>query len=166
MWWNFLNSRNSQSEVFLWKSVLKIRSKFTGENPCRSAISMKLLYNFIVITLRHGCSPVNLPHVFRTPFLKRTFGWLLLKLWIVLLQALKKKSSDWGKRIDWFEKFIKKSVLRNFAEFTGKHLCQNLFFNKVAVHRSPKTCTWLHEQFRTFHPSLHESVTIFLLTIN
>ena len=159
MWWNFLNSRNSQSEVFLWKSVLKIRSKFTGENPCRSAISMKLLYNFIVITLY--CN-----HVFRTPFLKRTFGWLLLKLWIVLLQALKKKSSDWGKRIDWFEKFIKKSVLRNFAEFTGKHLCQNLFFNKVAVHRSPKTCTWLHEQFRTFHPSLHESVTIFLLTIN
>ena len=27
------------------------------------------------------------------------------------------------------------------------------------VHRSRKTCTWLDEQFRTFHPSLHESVT-------
>ena len=27
---------------------------------------------------------------------------------------------------------IKKGVLRNFAEFTGKHLCQSLFFNKVA----------------------------------
>ena len=26
----------------------------------------------------------------------------------------------------------KKDVLRNFAKFTGKHLCQNLFFNKVA----------------------------------
>ena len=26
----------------------------------------------------------------------------------------------------------KKGVLRNFAEFTGKHLCQRLFFNKVA----------------------------------
>ena len=25
-----------------------------------------------------------------------------------------------------------KGVLRNFAKFTGKHLCQNLFFNKVA----------------------------------
>ena len=24
-------------------------------------------------------------------------------------------------------------VLRNFAKFTGKHLCQSLFFNKVAV---------------------------------
>ena len=28
--------------------------------------------------------------------------------------------------------FCKKGVLRNFAKFTGKHLCQSLFFNKVA----------------------------------
>ena len=27
---------------------------------------------------------------------------------------------------------LRKSVLRNFAKFTGKHLCQTLFFNKVA----------------------------------
>ena len=27
---------------------------------------------------------------------------------------------------------VKKSVLRNFAKFTGKHLCQSRFFNKVA----------------------------------
>ena len=30
------------------------------------------------------------------------------------------------------EVFCKKGVLRNFAKFTGKHLCQSLFFNKVA----------------------------------
>ena len=28
--------------------------------------------------------------------------------------------------------FCKKGGLRNFAKFTGKHLCQNLFFKKVA----------------------------------
>ena len=28
--------------------------------------------------------------------------------------------------------FIGKGVLRNFAKLTGKHLCQSLFFNKVA----------------------------------
>ena len=28
--------------------------------------------------------------------------------------------------------FVKKSVLRNFAKLTEKHLCQGLFFNKVA----------------------------------
>ena len=27
---------------------------------------------------------------------------------------------------------VKKGVLRNFLKFTGKHLCQSLFFNKVA----------------------------------
>ena len=30
------------------------------------------------------------------------------------------------------EVFCKKGVLKNFTKFTGKHLCQNLFFNKVA----------------------------------
>ena len=30
------------------------------------------------------------------------------------------------------EVFSKKGVLRNFAKFAGKHLCQRLFFNKVA----------------------------------
>ena len=30
------------------------------------------------------------------------------------------------------EVFRKKDVLRNFTKFTGKHLCQSLFFNKVA----------------------------------
>ena len=28
--------------------------------------------------------------------------------------------------------FCEKGVLRNFAKFAGKHLCQSLFFNKVA----------------------------------
>ena len=29
------------------------------------------------------------------------------------------------------EVFCKKGDLKNFAKFTGKHLCQSLFFNKV-----------------------------------
>ena len=27
---------------------------------------------------------------------------------------------------------VRKGVLRTFAKFAGKHLCQSLFFNKVA----------------------------------
>ena len=34
------------------------------------------------------------------------------------------------------EVFYKKGVLRNFTKFTGKHLCQGLFFNKVTGLRS------------------------------
>ena len=33
------------------------------------------------------------------------------------------------------EVFCQKSILRNFVKFTGKHLCQSLFFNKVAALR-------------------------------
>ena len=65
--------RSSRSELFLGKPVLKICSKFTGEHPCQRVISIKLQ-----IALRHGCSPVNLLHIFRTAFPKNTSGWLLL----------------------------------------------------------------------------------------
>ena len=37
-----------------------------------------MLCNFIEIALWHGCSPVNLPHIFRITFLKNTAGRLLL----------------------------------------------------------------------------------------
>ena len=70
--------RSPSSEVFLGKGVLKICSKFTGEHPCRSEISVKLQSNFIEIALRHGCSLVNLLDIFRIPFPKNTSGRLLL----------------------------------------------------------------------------------------
>ena len=77
--------RSSHPEVFIGKGVLKICSKFTGEHPCRSAISIKLLCNFIEITLRHRCSPVNLLHIFRTSFTRDSYGRLLLNIYIWFL---------------------------------------------------------------------------------
>ena len=38
-----------------------------------------LLGNFIEITLRHGCSPVNLLYIFRTPCPRNTSEWLLVR---------------------------------------------------------------------------------------
>ena len=74
-------SRSSHWEVFLGKGVLQICITFTGEHQCRNnVISIKLLCNFIEITLQHGCSPVSLLHIFRTSFRKNTSGWLLLPL--------------------------------------------------------------------------------------
>ena len=43
---------------------------------------------------------------------------------------------------------VKKGVLRNFAKFTGKHLCQRLFFNKVAKKRLWHRC--FHMIFEKF----------------
>ena len=71
-------NRSSHPEVFYEIGVLKICSKFTGEQPYRIAISIKLLCNFIEIALRHECSPVNLLHIFKTSFPRNIYGWLLL----------------------------------------------------------------------------------------
>ena len=82
-------SRSTNPEVFLRKGVLNICNKFTGEHPCRSAISIKLLCNFIEIALRHGCSPVYFLRIFQTPFPRNTSDWLLLNF--VLLYNQRKK---------------------------------------------------------------------------
>ena len=52
--------------------------------------------------------------------------------------------------------FIIKGVLRNFAKFTGKHLCQSLFFNKVAGLSFWKERLW--------HKCFHEDFVKFLRT--
>ena len=67
--------RSSRLEVFLGKSALKICGKFTGYHPCRSVISIKLQSNFIEITIRPGCSLVNLLHIFGIPFTRNTSEW-------------------------------------------------------------------------------------------
>ena len=74
---------NLQKQPF--RGVLKKRCSENMQQiyrimPCRSVISIKLLYIFLKITLRHGCSPVNLLHIFQHLFLKKTLGGLLLNL--------------------------------------------------------------------------------------
>ena len=85
---------SSHPQVFLGKGVLKLCNKFTGEHPCRGVISIKLLCNFIDITLWHACSHVNLLHIFRTSFSKNSSGWLLL-LFIEKLPSFTRKLKKW-----------------------------------------------------------------------
>ena len=77
--YNYRLFQKQPLEVFLWKGVLKMCSKFTGEHPRRSVISIKFQSNFIEITLWHGYSPVNLLHIFRTPFPKDTSASVVRK---------------------------------------------------------------------------------------
>ena len=58
--------------MFLQKGALKICSKFTGEHPGRSVIQKNCF------AIWHGCFPLNLLRLFRTPFPKNTSGRLLL----------------------------------------------------------------------------------------
>ena len=53
----------------------------------------------------------------------------------------------------------------NFNQFEKIRIQPILYIssttNLCTLHRCGKTYAWLDEQFRTFHPSLHESVTVF-----
>ena len=49
------------------------------KTPTKCDFNRVALQNF-EITLRHKCSPVNLLHIFRTPFYKNTYGELLLQI--------------------------------------------------------------------------------------
>ena len=66
----------------------------------------------------------------------------------LLLQLRQRKF--WSIHIQISTNF-KKFIFNQFRTFHASPIC--------AFHRSRKICTWLDEQFRTFHPSLHESVT-------
>ena len=46
----------------------------------RKSVFIHCFNNFIEIALRHGCSPVNLLHIFRMSFYKNTYVVLLLKI--------------------------------------------------------------------------------------
>ena len=78
--------------------------------------------------------------IFRFPFKRKHFSPFLLFLTNilgfvkVLIKSLtgvvkKHRSSPFGSSRP--EVFCKKVVLENFTKFTGKHLYQSLFFNKV-----------------------------------
>ena len=75
--WKTFICRSGHSKVFLGKGVLKICSKFRGEHPYWSGISIKLKHLYWNHTLA-WCSPVELLHIFRTPFLQKTSGRLFL----------------------------------------------------------------------------------------
>ena len=83
----FFTLQKQPTRGVLKKRCSEIYSKFTGEHSCRSVISIKLLCNFIEISLRHECSPANMLHIFRTTFLRNTSGWLLLTLIFFFFQV-------------------------------------------------------------------------------
>ena len=77
--------------MLLGKVVLNICSKLTGEHLCRSAISIKLQSNLTETTPRNMCFPLNLLHIFRTPFLKNISGGLILKLVVDKTEFMNKR---------------------------------------------------------------------------
>ena len=119
-----LNIKNVQKQPprgVLRKRCSEICSKFTGEHPCRSVISIKLQSNFTEITLRHGCSPLNLLHVFWTPFPRNTSGWLLLNVQITRIN-LKVSGIKWDERCrrSCLQLLTPKNIAKGQTYYTSK----------------------------------------------
>ena len=64
--------------MFLEKGVLKMYSKFTEEQPCRSATLIELQIKSRKWTPVNNYSPVNLFHIFRTSFPKNNSEGMFL----------------------------------------------------------------------------------------
>ena len=121
---------------------------------------MKLLWNFIEIALRHGCSPVNSLHIFRTPFPSRnTSGWLLLNIsgierWFFIICGI--RLCYWPviyKQIEkdtWYF-----SLLESYSYF--RWLCDLIFVNKRNL--------WRREHKANNVKKIHFSPQLFLTQI-
>ena len=97
---------------------LKICSKFTRKHPCQNR-------NFIEITLWHGCSAVNLLHVFRTRFPKNTSNRLLLRLLATVFKPVVKFCSKLSSK-------VVKLPLRTLFPFCKEYLLWFLLaWNKI-----------------------------------
>ena len=81
-----------------------------------------MLCNFIEITLWHGCSPVNLLHIFRTPLTKNSSGWLLLLIPVTLGWCF------------YFPTILSISLLRSFSSIT---LDEVLYFGILRIKIAP-----------------------------
>ena len=111
IFWERLSFRSSLPEVFLWKGVSKISSKFTGEHLSWSVVSKKLQRNFIEITHRRGCSSVNLLHISEQLYLRTLLVgcfWSFSNVWLIYyfygITAIK-KDIVLEKRFESFRKF-------------------------------------------------------------
>ena len=105
--------------------------------------------NLIEITLQHGCPPVNLLHVFRTPFPKSTFWWLLLSI----VNLVVKRRRDFPR---FLAMFIQKLLISSLLLYINFH--NNMFSdNDTALsYNSFATAKRLDEILKIFIPVLTE----------
>ena len=90
------NTEGALQRCFQEKVSSKYTASLNGEHPCQNVISIKLLCNFIEITYQHGCSPVHLLHIFRTPYTRNTSGWLLLMKFVKTTHLVWRKTFWWN----------------------------------------------------------------------
>ena len=117
------NIQNQPSISVLIKRCSKNMQQIYWRTPMPKRDFNKVASNFIEITSRHGCSPVNLVHIFRMPFPKNTSGGLLLNIikekkifFNNALQELKLLRNDYSSRNYQCQRLL------NFKQETTKYV--------------------------------------------
>ena len=82
-------------------------------------------FNKVAKQLRHECSPVNLLHIFRTPFLKNSSGWLLLTFGVIQVSTIARLNIELEARK--FDDQTYLMILYLFVSLTSK-LQSKVFF--------------------------------------
>ena len=106
--------RNSHSQIFFKIGVLKNFAIFTGKHWSPWSPSFTEHLRWLLLDFRGSKYFFQLNLVFIAD--SRT-GFCSELLW---KQELNLRSSHWNS-------YVEKGVLRNFANFIGKHLCRSLF---------------------------------------
>ena len=127
-------------------------SKLTGEPPCRSLISIRFQSNFTEITLRHGWSPINLLHIFRTPFTKNASEWLLY-IYVHLRKSI--WTVVWWKQsfLYWLLRscrylLVTKICFSNSAPISFRKLLLHSFILKLYIHCFKKSLQFWRNAMR------------------
>ena len=152
--------RSSRPEVFSIKGVLRNFAKFTGKHLCQSLFFKKetlaQVFSCEFCEIYKNTFPYRMPLVAASVYWIKGiweitkyfeiachdyyyfFKWPLF-VYLCRVNILIDFSyflSSILSRSSHRRRSIEKDVLKNFEKFTGKHLFQSLFFNKVAGLRS------------------------------
>ena len=114
-----LNCRSNHQRCSLKKGALRNFAKFTGKDLRQSLLTC----NFIKKETMTQVFSFKFCETFVTSVVSRIYAVDKVTSVVQLLVQSQKQPPECS---------VKIGVLRNLANFTGKHLCQSLSFNKVA----------------------------------
>ena len=172
--------RSSHRRCSLKTGVLRNFAKSIGKHPCQSLFVNEVTglglrpATLLKKRIWHRCFPVNFAKDFKntyftehlwvtSDFLHSLFVESIFSLiapWLLFLVICSWKDYSYSAEFSYLSGdtlfrmllrcSIKKGVLRKYAKFTGKHLCQSLFFNKkesLAQMFSCEICEFLRTSF-------------------
>ena len=83
-------------------------------------------------SILHNKGVSCLHKLLKTKLSQHRYAFCFSNSLLICLRKYKYLNQNGSDRSSRPEVFYEEGVLRNFAKFTGKHLCQSLYFNKVA----------------------------------